>query len=66
MNADTTITINATPREIDALLALVQRAPMTKAETLFAEALFDRWYQTLTGGAQVEAPAPADPTPAAS
>lgn len=47
--------ITATPDELQALLQLVQRAPMTLAETLFIEGLFLRWRGELAGPAAGDA-----------
>lgn len=40
-------TLTTTPDEVQALLQLVQRAPMTRAEALFADALFTGWLAQL-------------------
>lgn len=40
---ETPLTLTATASELQALLALLQRAPMTPAEALFAEYIFNRW-----------------------
>lgn len=54
--------LTASTAELQALLQLVQRAPMTQAEALFAEALFTRWLDQL---APLKAAPPADDPPGA-
>lgn len=45
--------LDANADEIRALLDLVQRAPMTRAEALFTEALFNRWLAVIAAAADV-------------
>jgi hypothetical protein len=54
-------TLNSTSDEVRALLELVKRAPMTRAEVLFAEALFARWLEAIEAEAPGGDTTPLDP-----
>lgn len=45
-------TVSASAEELQAVLQLVQRAPTTTAERLFAETLFDRWFNQIAASAE--------------
>lgn len=54
--------IDASAAELNALLEIVTRAPKTRGETLFIEALFMRWHENVALGVSNEN-TPAPPAP---
>lgn len=50
-------TLTSTPDEVQALLALMQRTPLSRAEALFIEGLFDRWLHEVEVQSQGDQPA---------
>lgn len=52
------VTLTSNADEVQALLELIQRAPLTRAEALYVESVFARWFEAIKAGAPANNTAP--------